>query len=236
MNTLARSFGGEYAGALGAYLADAGEQSLRAAYELGRDAVRRELGILDLAAAHHEALAGAVRRWPGRAESIVGAAGDFFCEAVSAYEMVQRGFREAHEAALAERRQAAMLRQLSNFLADASLAIATPDALREIAQIVAEQARELAGAAVRVVDIVPARGSRAIHAESSDDGGAHGLARGDAPRLSVPLWALGGASLGSIQVAGEPGAPPFSELSEAVLVHLAQMVSATVERVAPDLG
>ena len=57
--------------------------------------------------------------------------------------MVQRGIREVHEAAALERRQADLLRQLSNFLADASLALGASDSLEEMLQLVAEQAREL---------------------------------------------------------------------------------------------
>ena len=41
------------------------------------------------------------------------AAGDFFLESLSSFEMVQRGYREAREAARLERRQTEMSRQLS---------------------------------------------------------------------------------------------------------------------------
>ena len=74
------------------------------------------------------------------------AAGDFFLESLSSFEMVQRGFREAREAARLERRQTEMSRQLSSFLADASLALDASDSLEEMLRLVAEQARELVGA------------------------------------------------------------------------------------------
>ena len=45
-----------YASALADYLDDRSEGSLRAAYELGREAVSRQLSVLDLAVAHQEAL------------------------------------------------------------------------------------------------------------------------------------------------------------------------------------
>ena len=57
--------------------------------------------------------------------------------------MVQRGYRAAREAARAERRQTEMSRQLSAFLADASLALDASDSLEEMLRLVAEQAREL---------------------------------------------------------------------------------------------
>ena len=74
------------------------------------------------------------------------AAGDFFLESLSSFEMVQRGFGEAREAARLERRQTEMSRQLSTFLADASLALDASDSLEEMLRLVAEQARELVGA------------------------------------------------------------------------------------------
>ena len=64
-------FRAAYASALGDYLRDPSEGSLRVAYELGREAVSRQLSVLDLAVAHQEALlsalAGAVGRGGGTA-------------------------------------------------------------------------------------------------------------------------------------------------------------------------
>ena len=50
-----------YASALTDYLRDPSERSLRVAYELGREAVSRQLSMLDLAVVHQEALLSA---WP----------------------------------------------------------------------------------------------------------------------------------------------------------------------------
>ena len=74
--------------------------------------------------------------------------------------MVQRGFGEAREAARLERRQTELSRQLSTFLADASLALDASDSLEEMLRLVAEQARELVGAdccVATVADGGPAR-------------------------------------------------------------------------------
>ena len=60
--------------------------------------------------------------------------------------MVQRGFGEAREAARLERRQTELSRQLSTFLADASLALDASESLEEMLRLVAEQARELVDA------------------------------------------------------------------------------------------
>lgn len=137
-----------YASALSDYLLDPTETSLRAAYELGREAVRRQLSVLDLAVAHQEALLSALAGARGAAgvQQVAGRAGDFFLESLSSFEMVQRGFKEAREAFLLERRQTELSRQLSTFLADASLALEASDSLEEMLRLVAEQARELVGA------------------------------------------------------------------------------------------
>jgi hypothetical protein len=255
-----------------AYLEDASEDSLRAAYELGRDAVGRKLTVLDLGVVHHEALQSALRagRDAEEIERLVRAAADFFLESVSAFEMVQRGFREAREAALVERRQAAMLRQLSTFLADASLALDTPESLEEMLRLVAEQVRELTGAkcciAMATLDgerrpmqaaSYPEADSRWPALLNSIDLGridplvppavpATRLSSADVIRnaaassilrekpgldgwLAAPLTTLDGRRVGVMHVI-DKDAGDFSELDEAVVVHLAEMASAALER------
>ena len=144
----AAPFRAQYASALERYVVDRSEHSLRVAYELGREAVSRQLSVLDLAVAHQEALLAALARasCSAQTQDVTGAAGDFFLESLSSFEMVQRGFGEAREAARLERRQTEMSRQLSSFLADASLALDASDSLEEMLRLVAEQARELVGA------------------------------------------------------------------------------------------
>src|ERR671931_1669743 len=143
-NELRRS----YASGLHAYLRDPNERTLRAAYELGREAVTRELDVLDLALVHHEALAAALGAAdPDDLERLTRSAGDFLVESLSAFEMIRRAYTEARDAAAFERRQASMLRQLSNLLADASLALDASGSFEEMLRLVAEQARELTRAA-----------------------------------------------------------------------------------------
>ena len=79
-------------------------------------------------------------------KEIMRAAGDFFLESLSSSEMVRRGYKEAREAVLLERRQTKLSRRLSTFLTDASLALNASDSLQEMLRLVAEQARELVGA------------------------------------------------------------------------------------------
>lgn len=112
MSASAARFRTSYVAALRSHLDDPSEATLRSAYELGRDAVASELSVLDLAALHHDALRAALSsdRNAGRIEQIIRAAADFYLESLAASEMVQRGFREAREAAQLERRHAALLR------------------------------------------------------------------------------------------------------------------------------
>jgi hypothetical protein len=235
-----RAFRASYGLAFAAFLVRHDESHLQAAYELGRDAVAGELSVLDLAVAHHDALAEALASAED-SRAVALAAGDFLLEALSAYEMVQRGFREAHEAAALERRQADLLRQLSNFLADASLALGASDSLEEMLQLVAEQARELMSAETCLVrlDLEGERRVEAVSAAEPDTwsrllesqivgavGDAPLQADGERRTLDEPLTTLDGRPIGSIRVS----AKKFSELDAVVLVQLAQMASAAVER------
>ena len=267
----AAPFRAAYASALGDYLRKPSERSLRAAYELGREAVSRQLSVLDLAVTHQEALLSSLVEASGPAETqhATRAAGDFFLESLSSFEMVQRGFRDAREAAWLERRQTEMSRQLSSFLADASLALDASDSLEEMLLLVAEQARELLGADCCVATVAAEGKPRSAEAASyfqADrrwtalvqwldlfatyrlirlSGGSvriageqlaqlppFSTAAGDRPLqgwLAASLTALDGSELGAIQLFDKQDGP-FTRDDEAVLVHLAQMASAAVER------
>lgn len=157
-----------YATALGAYLRDPSETSLRVAYDLAREAVARRLSVLDVAVAHQEALQSALTPAADSAEvqRIAQAAGDFFLEGLATFEMVQRGFREAQEAASLGRRQTELSRQLSTFLADVSLALDAEHSLPEMLRLVAEQARELVDAECCVVTVAAEGQPRAAEADS----------------------------------------------------------------------
>ncbi len=152
-------FGTAYASALDDYLRDPTETTLRVAYELGREAVSRRLSVLDLAITHQEVMLAALAETPSETEvqRVARAAADFFLESLTSFEMVQRGFHEARQALLLQRRQTELSRQLSTFLGDASLALDASDSLEEILRLVAEQARELLGAECCVATVA-ARG------------------------------------------------------------------------------
>jgi hypothetical protein len=271
MNAAVQAFGRSYAQAFEAYVREPGEATLRRGYELGREAVTRSLSVMDLATVHHDALA-ALAAGDEELEPQLTRAREFLVESLGAFEMVQRGFHEARDAALVERRHADMLRQLSNFLTDASLAIDASDTLAEVLQLVAEQARELTGADCCVVVFAASWGLPHIEAITCADEGSPSAAflrrvdrlalhkralaaQGDgrpwreelrgaeasggidavqkaaglpAGWLWAPLATLAGRELGCIHAFDADG--PFTDLDEAVLVHLGQMVSAAIER------
>jgi hypothetical protein len=211
-STGAGPFRAAYASALGDYLFDPTEASLRVAYELGREAVSRQLSVLDLAVAHQEALLSALAGASGAAEvqHVTRAAGEFFLESLSTFEMVQRGFGEARQAALLERRQTELSRQLSTFLADASLALDASDSLEEMLRLVAEQARELVGADCCVATVAVEGQPRIAEAGSYPEGDRRWTTF--VRWLDLPaIYRLVRVSGGSVRVAGEQLAhlPPF---------------------------
>lgn len=215
-DTGAGPFGAAYASAFEAYLIERDETRLRAAYELGRDAVTRRLTVLDLAVAHHEALQSAFVEGADSMEmrSLVRAGGEFFLESLSAFEMVQRGFAEAREAALLERRQTDLARRLSTFLADGSLALDGSSSLEEMLQLVAEQARELVDAGCCVATVGFKTQARAVQAASYPDTEPHWAAFTRWLDLS-PVYATIRSRGGSVRMSGDELArlPAFQSAS-----------------------
>jgi len=264
----AKRFHAAYLASFRDYIREPCEATLRNAYELGREAVEDGLSVLDLAVAHHDGLARTIGADIGLNddEALIHAAGDFFLEGLSSFEMIQRGFREERDAAALERRHAEMGRQLSHFLADASLALGASGSKDEMLRLVAEQARELTQADCCLVvpeapDEVPLRAAShpdgdlrwaafARWVDVSQVGSVLGPTRltedqiqalrlpreaeQNAPLvrgwLVSPLTALDGRMIGSIHLVNESDRQ-FTPVDEAVLVHLAQMSAAALERV-----
>ena len=204
------AFRAAYAAALGDYLSHPSEASLHAAYELARDAVSRHLSVLDVAVAHQEALLSALAGVSDAAEvrRITAAAGDFFLEGLSAFEMVNRGFHEARLAASLERRQTELSRQLSAFLADSSLADQAHDSMEEMLRLVAEQAREIVGAVCCVATVALPGRPRAAEGASypeEDRRWATSVRWLDLPAVYQLIRASGGsARLGGDELARTP--------------------------------
>lgn len=87
----------EYAGALTAYIANAGEPALKGAYELGREMLSKGLGVLDHIALYNEAMAAIVAdKLAPEVREDLGRGGAFLAESLSAFEMSLRGYRETN--------------------------------------------------------------------------------------------------------------------------------------------
>ncbi len=218
-----------------------GEGTLRAAYELGREAVGRGLSLLDLAEVHHEALWCEIRFEGADAEAVVRTGGEFFLESLSAYEMVRRGFEEASQVALLQRSRLDMLRRLSDFLADTSLVSDSTGSLAEVLRLIAEQARELIGARLCVVSLtgdgrpLVASSYSAGETDVTRDPEAESLSavtslpHAPEARLIAALRSLDGKELGSLKLFDKEEGD-FTAVDKATLVHVSQMASAAVER------
>ena len=86
---------GEYERALGTYLQQGGESSLKQAYELGRRALSEGRGILDMIGVHQQVLEKILIN--GQKADTVHQAGEFFAELMSPFEMTHRAFGEAND-------------------------------------------------------------------------------------------------------------------------------------------
>jgi light-regulated signal transduction histidine kinase (bacteriophytochrome) len=75
-----------YASVLGDYLSGAGEAALAQAYELGRQASRQGIGVVEMAMVHHEALVQLLSASPGRPVLVIEAS-RFFAESLAAFEV-----------------------------------------------------------------------------------------------------------------------------------------------------
>jgi hypothetical protein len=216
-----------YARALGRHVWRPGEPTLREAYELGRTAIDLEIALLDVATAHHTALQQLLPPLqPDKLDAFLAAAADFLAEALTASEMIRRGFLEIREAERQQRAHAAVIRRLSTLLADTSLVAHGRESIAEMLQLVVEHTRELTQAACCAARL-EVRGLDRMEAVSSGHEETRGAPAN--PDLSIPLTTLDGSLLGTIEL-WSVGACGFSELDEAIALHLAQMASAALDR------
>lgn len=176
--TVAADFAAAYAAALRGFLLAGGEGQLTAAYELGRRAVADGLTVLELSDLHHDAVLAAIggAADAGEARRAVAAGRELLREALSAYEMVRRGFDDAREEALAARRDAAIIRRLVELLSDPPSAddAGWPE---EVAHLLAEQARQLCRATAAAVVLGDGAGAVLAVEHDPGDGGWAALLR-----------------------------------------------------------
>ena len=86
----------DYAAAFLGYLTRRDETGLRAAYELGRRAVSHPVGLLNLVHVHHEVLMEILHtaRTSDEVQDVGDAAAAFLVEALTSFQMTQRGYLE----------------------------------------------------------------------------------------------------------------------------------------------
>ncbi len=99
MDKLLTELSQTYAEALRSYLAQGGEAGLQRAYEFGRTAVDRGIGLLEIETAYCKALKEALQDVLVSEESRneVDMAASFLAESLAPFEMTHRGFREAND-------------------------------------------------------------------------------------------------------------------------------------------
>lgn len=97
MEDALQEFSNQYAAALEGYLAGAGEIALSNAYNLGRQALGYDAGMLAVTAAHHQALSTILLRIGVSQDNlaVIKQAADFLSECLSPFEMAQRGFHDS---------------------------------------------------------------------------------------------------------------------------------------------
>src|SRR5262249_18097394 len=88
----------QYTAALRDSIAGKGESSLQQAYELGRSALANGMGVLDMAAIYHKALAAGLSQdsTPQKTGLMLQAGASFFAESLSPFEMTHRGFQDTN--------------------------------------------------------------------------------------------------------------------------------------------
>jgi serine phosphatase RsbU (regulator of sigma subunit) len=148
----------EYAEAFLRYARNKNEADLHSAYEFGRDAVHKQLNVLEVAAIHHDAFSSALRHVSSHEdiEELTSAASDFLSEALSAFEMVHRGYQEVRETALLEKQHADQLRRL----ASAFIEINSIHSVTSLLENATRCAREIVGVDCSLATIAAADASK----------------------------------------------------------------------------
>ena len=118
-----------YRDAFRAWLARRDEKELGTAYALGREAVSTQASLLELAEEHHRCTQAAVRDVddPVRRAELLEAAGTFFGEALSVFEITHRGYHEVQEVARLEHEHVTQLRALAEASVKINAAMSTEE-------------------------------------------------------------------------------------------------------------
>jgi serine phosphatase RsbU (regulator of sigma subunit) len=212
-----------YAEAFRAWLEHRDERELGTAYQLGREAVSEQLSVLDLAEAHHEAAAAALRDEPdpARAAGLIAAASTFLGEALSTFEIAHRGYHAVQEVARLEHEYVDQLRALG----DASVRINASATTEEVLQLSADAAQQVLG--VRRARISSTTGdpfARTLSATAPSGG-----AGGETGRPIGVVLRSAGRPLGMLEVA-DVAEREFTPRDEAILAQLGQVASVAIAK------
>ena len=212
-----------YHEAFHAWLAHRDERELGTAYALGREAVSAQLSVLDLAETHHEAAREAMAQEPdpARRTELLEAAGVFFGEALSTFEIAHRGYREVQEVARLEHEHVMQLRAL----ADASVRINATMTTEEVLQLTVEAAR---GARRPPRDDHQHRG-RPVRARPQRRLAGRRLGGGAAGAPIGVMLRSAGRPLGMLEVADRDDRE-FTPRDEAILAQLGQLASVAIAK------
>ena len=184
-----------------------------------------QLSVLDLAETHHDAIRAALSEEPDaeRRAELVQAAGVFFNEALSTFEIAHRGYHEVQEVARLEHEHVMQLRAL----ADASVRINAAATTEELLQLTVDAARAVLG--VRRATITTTVGdpfARALSATAPAAGAPTAATR-------APPWACccaaPGRPLGTLEVSHREDRA-FTPRDKAILAQLGQLASVAIAK------
>jgi serine phosphatase RsbU (regulator of sigma subunit) len=213
-----------YREAFRAWLAHRDERELGTAYALGREAVTTRQSMLDLAEAHHRAVEEALRDEPDpvRRTELLAAAGVFFGEALSTFEIAYRGYREVRELARLEHDHVMQLREL----ADASVRINATLTTEQVLQLTVEAAqRVLRAGRARISSAAVAPYGEGLSAVFPDGGDEH-------EPTGTPIGVMlrsAGRPLGVLEASDAPDRE-FTPRDEAILAQLGQLASVAIAK------
>jgi stage II sporulation SpoE-like protein/phosphoserine phosphatase RsbU-like protein len=216
------NFADAYSTALETYVATGQEHQLQEAYALGRQAITDGMTILGLVDHHRVAVDAVARRTarPGDA-AMIRATFEFLYEALSTFEMAQRGYWEAQERARVERELGEQRQQLAQAYLSVDRALELPDRLAAI-ETAAAGLVGAAGAACSLVEDPPP-GAGDTHPD------AHPHDPADGPgRLSFPIRDPAGETVAVLTI-DTSNRSPVSDNERFMLTQFSAMAGVAVE-------
>jgi serine phosphatase RsbU (regulator of sigma subunit) len=211
------AFATAYRAALATYVESGQETQLQEAYTLGRQAITTGMTILELVD-HHRAAVDAVadRTFSPRDTAMIRSTFVFLSEALSTFEMAQRGYWEAQERARVERELGEQREQLAQAYLSVDRALELPDRLAAIES----EAASLVGAAGATCVLLDEDGNAQY--------GDAGPPPDDAAHLQYPIRDPGGETVAVLRV-DTRNRSPVSDNERFLLSQFSHMAGVAVE-------